>query len=237
VEVSPPSFTEAVGWDSNMHSLDGFSPRWGWIKVDLKPLHTLHTTYRQKLSKINKLYSRNRARGRKLYKKYAGRWRNRVKNYLCRLAKHLATIFPAQHGFEKLEKQKMQKKRGRRWNRRLGEADWRFLVSLMRGWAPVVEVFPGYTSKTCSRCGEVNKALRSQRVLRCPHCGLEMDRQLNACINIYHRMRGVSPQKEFKSSVGGLPLMGAEQKDPYEPVRGPNDVVKPQVYICLPLTT
>ncbi len=31
--------------------------------------------------------------------------------------------------------------------------------------------------------------------------------------------------------------MGVEQKDPYEPVRGGGDVVKPRVYICLPLTT
>ncbi|MBS7250240.1 MAG: hypothetical protein KIH08_06570 [Candidatus Freyarchaeota archaeon] len=32
-----------------------------------------------------------------------------MKNYLCRLAKHLAKAFPAQHGFEKLEKQKNAK--------------------------------------------------------------------------------------------------------------------------------
>ncbi|MBS7269437.1 MAG: transposase, partial [Candidatus Freyarchaeota archaeon] len=53
----------------------------------------------------------------------------------------------------------MQRNRQGRRNQRRGEADWRFLVSLVRGWAPVVEVSPGYTSKTCSRCGEVNKAL------------------------------------------------------------------------------
>lgn len=30
--------------------------------------------------------------------------------------------------------------------------------------------------------------------------------------------------------------MGVEQSDPYEPVRGVDDVVKPRVYMCLPLT-
>jgi len=231
--------TDKIGWDSNMLSLDGFSPTPGWIKIDLKPLRTLHTTYHKKLRSINRLYSKNRNKGKKLYQKYARRCRNRVKNYLHRLAKHIATSFPAQHGFEKLEKQNMNRKHKKRWNRELNQADWRLLVSLVRGGAPVVEVSPHYTSKTCSRCGEMNKALRSQRFFRCLYCGLTIDRQLNACINIYHRMRGASPQRQWFDSLfaGGLPLMGAERRDPDELARGLNDALKPQVYVCLPLTT
>lgn len=41
------------------------------------------------------------------------------------------------------------------------------------------------SSKTCSRCGWVNKKLtRSQRVFRCLECGLVLDRDRNAAINI-----------------------------------------------------
>jgi putative transposase len=47
-----------------------------------------------------------------------------------------------------------------------------------------VAVPPHYTSQDCSSCGKrVHKAL-SVRTHRCPHCGYEADRDVNAAINI-----------------------------------------------------
>lgn len=41
------------------------------------------------------------------------------------------------------------------------------------------------SSKTCSRCGHIKKDLKlNERVYRCPKCGLEIDRDLNAAINL-----------------------------------------------------
>ncbi len=41
------------------------------------------------------------------------------------------------------------------------------------------------SSKTCSNCGYINPDLKlSNRVYRCPQCGLEIDRDLNAAINL-----------------------------------------------------
>jgi len=41
------------------------------------------------------------------------------------------------------------------------------------------------TSKTCSCCGWINKELSlSDRMFACPECGLKIDRDLNAAINI-----------------------------------------------------
>ena len=50
----------------------------------------------------------------------------------------------------------------------------------------LVEVPTFYpSSKTCSCCGRVKKELKlSDRVYRCENCGLEMDRDLNASINL-----------------------------------------------------
>jgi putative transposase len=42
------------------------------------------------------------------------------------------------------------------------------------------------TSKTCHRCGHVGQV--KGRIFRCPKCGTEYDRDLNACINIAHRV-------------------------------------------------
>jgi putative transposase len=41
------------------------------------------------------------------------------------------------------------------------------------------------STRLCSRCGHLNgKMPLSQRVLRCEACGLEMDRDLNAALNL-----------------------------------------------------
>jgi putative transposase len=45
-------------------------------------------------------------------------------------------------------------------------------------------VDPKNTSQECSRCGEIVKKSLSQRVHRCPFCGLVIDRDENAAINI-----------------------------------------------------
>lgn len=41
------------------------------------------------------------------------------------------------------------------------------------------------SSKTCSRCGYIKKDLKlSDRVFECPNCGLIIDRDYNASLNI-----------------------------------------------------
>ena len=53
----------------------------------------------------------------------------------------------------------------------------------------VEKVDPRNTSQNCSGCGKrVEKGL-SERVHSCPHCGLVMDRDDNASLNIMHRSR------------------------------------------------
>jgi putative transposase len=47
---------------------------------------------------------------------------------------------------------------------------------------------PNGTSQECSGCGEPVKKALSERVHSCPHCGVNMDRDLNAAINILNRV-------------------------------------------------
>jgi len=52
----------------------------------------------------------------------------------------------------------------------------------------IIRVDPKDSSKTCSNCGYVNHGLKlSDRVFKCPICGMNMDRDLNASINILKR--------------------------------------------------
>ena len=54
-----------------------------------------------------------------------------------------------------------------------------------RACIPLVKVDPAYTTRRCSCCGHVGvKMPLTQRVFSCPQCGLEMDRDHNAALNI-----------------------------------------------------
>jgi putative transposase len=60
----------------------------------------------------------------------------------------------------------------------------------------VVLVDPRNTSKICSQCGSIVEKDLSVRTYSCPNCGLEIDRDLNASLNIL--ARGLA-------SVGSIP--------------------------------
>ena len=51
---------------------------------------------------------------------------------------------------------------------------------------PVIEILRWYpSSKTCSDCGYIKHDLTlNERIYKCPACGLIIDRDLNAAINI-----------------------------------------------------
>jgi putative transposase len=49
----------------------------------------------------------------------------------------------------------------------------------------VVRVDPAYTSQVCSDCGCLVEKALSVRIHDCPHCGLSIDRDLNAARNIF----------------------------------------------------
>mgnify|MGYP003388553707 CR=1 FL=1 len=54
----------------------------------------------------------------------------------------------------------------------------------------VLEVDPAHTSKSCSGCGHAFEDLTlSDRWVTCPDCGLSLDRDHNAALNILNRAR------------------------------------------------
>lgn len=55
-----------------------------------------------------------------------------------------------------------------------------------RAGATLVEVDPRMTSQACSSCGVIVKKGLAERVHSCPDCGLILDRDHNAALNILH---------------------------------------------------
>jgi len=83
-------------------------------------------------------------------------------------------------------------------------------------------VDPAYTSKTCSRCSEqfTQEITLSVRWVTCGTCGLSLDRDHNAAINILNRARGAPNQQPVRTSplganVAGLPACVAHEAAPF----------------------
>jgi len=94
--------------------------------------------------------------------------------------------------FEELAPMEMGKKRGSGMRKSILDVAWTQFISLTVGKAveagrSVILVNPRNTSKMCSGCGELVEKSLSDRVHTCPNCGLVLDRDVNAAINILHR--------------------------------------------------
>ncbi|MBI4210666.1 MAG: transposase [Candidatus Diapherotrites archaeon] len=57
----------------------------------------------------------------------------------------------------------------------------------------LAKVNPRNTTKACSRCGSLKEMPLSQRIYSCGNCGVELDRDYNAAINILNKYTGRVP--------------------------------------------
>ncbi|PSN82675.1 hypothetical protein B9Q01_07300 [Candidatus Marsarchaeota G1 archaeon OSP_D] len=146
--------------------------------------------------------------------------------------------------------------RSRLWNRRISRSDWRSISRILvekMGEARVEELDPYGSSFYCSRCGWENKDLNGA-VFECKECGLRINRQLNAAINLYMRLRfgytekwvggrkrvqlrmeGASQREGWDTVVlpsllGACVETGGKRSDPNELVSFLNDALKPKLY-------
>jgi putative transposase len=74
---------------------------------------------------------------------------------------------------------------------------------------PVDYVWASKTSKTCSQCGYVNKALECEKCWTCPNCGVQHDRDYNAAKNILAKFQSrLKEAGEVRQSNEGLASEG-----------------------------
>ena len=71
----------------------------------------------------------------------------------------------------------------------ISDASWSMFRSVLTNKAEsagclVVAVNPAYTSQMCRGCGNIQKKSLSVRTHRCTVCGLVLDRDTNAAVNI-----------------------------------------------------
>jgi len=178
-----------VAWDFNLLSLDGYSPETGWVRIDTSRLASVHISSFEKRRSVQRRASRSK-KARRILAKYSGRERNRARKHQVEVARVITSVSGAV-GLEELSKDGMYT-RSRIWNRRITRSDWRSIARILEeklGEDKVAELDPYNSSTFCSRCGWFNRDLNGAEVFECGGCGLRIDRQLNAAINLYMRLR------------------------------------------------
>ena len=81
-------------------------------------------------------------------------------------------------------------------NKEIWMRPWRTLVQYLYE-AEVKPVDPRFTTKQCSYCGSLSTTVANGTVY-CHRCGKSIDRQLNACINIYTKYLALQELKRRK---------------------------------------
>ena len=130
-------------------------------------------------------------------------------NYLCNIAKALAEryCFIAREDIDivKLVQKEQRSTRRSQYNASWGMLNDRLTRAAERSGTTVVDVDPRGTSQMCSGCGRIVAKDLSVRVHDCPYCGLIIDRDLNASINILAAGRAASASsRELRGPIGAL---------------------------------
>jgi len=201
----------------------------GWIGIDIGINHIIVISDMD--GKINKFYDSAISWKRAVELKRAdmqqakdtetnkGAWRvlrglshknqNKMSYINHRIAKELVKIAKHRRSGIAIENLKGLRRRkvGRRHRKRLHKWAYHDLISKIEYKAklngvPLKFVNPRSTSRTCSRCGHIRSRVNG-RWFKCPKCGFQLDRDLNAARNIARRAFLPAMKGETFSSQGG----------------------------------
>ncbi|HYY48291.1 MAG TPA: RNA-guided endonuclease TnpB family protein [Thermoplasmata archaeon] len=221
----------AIALDTNEDSLDGLHASGDSVRLlrvsfgSVRRVQEVHFRRRRHLAK-KKAHDRRVAR--RLLAREGRRERHRVRQRLHMLSKRLVRLATATRAAIVLEDLKLHGAggRSRRMNRRLSswprsEIHRQIEYKATLAGVPVIKVNPQWTSKTCPACG----ARRRDRVGKdfvCLMCDWEMDRQINAGLNILKTALASSKNEALARAVRFRP--GALRHDAvsslYDPFRG-----------------
>ena len=184
-----PETNQSIGIDVGIHHLlatsDGEvieNPK--WYQASQKKIRILNRTLSRR-----KKGGANRRKAVIAIQKHAQHIVHQREDYLNKLAYRIT------QGYDRIALEDLQivnMVQNRSLSKSILDAGWGYFKQRLIGKAVeagrrVVEVTPAYTSKTCSSCGTIFEHLDlSDRWVKCV-CGLSMDRDINAAINILNR--------------------------------------------------
>jgi IS605 OrfB family transposase len=188
IDRGEKNFAVAVGIQKDSPN----KPRRGmfWKGAEIKALKGRYHHIRRSLGRKKRPHEIKKLKG-KLSRKtdqLLHQLANEIVEYATQFKKPVIALEELTHIRNRFQKNQ----KGRKLNRRMNSLPFRKLQTyieykaLKRGIA-VKYIDPRHTSKQCHRCSTLTN-VGFHRTFRCPHCGLIYDRDLNASINIAHRI-------------------------------------------------
>lgn len=190
-----------LGIDLNERSVDIATQQDCFVnKIDVKTIPSIQHEYRVKRAHIQKKNSHNLRKAKELLAKFKERQRRRIEAILHKVSKEIVEYAKGHRlaiALEHLKGFRNSCKKGNGQGKALrGRLNsWNYsklqrFIEYKASWegVRVVYIKPKGTSTTYSRCGCSSLELKpKERVVRCTLCGLIMDRDANASLNIAKR--------------------------------------------------
>ena len=212
VELVEPK--DYAAFDVNLTNITGFI-NGKIVKYDLRELYHIHRVYEKKRREIQKLSKTKPKTAKRLMEKYSRRERNRAKDFMHKLTTTIARELIANRSGAILEDLRNIKNRilngSKNLNRKLSKWNARtfqFMLEYKLRWfgLPVKYVNPRNSSKTCPLCSG-RMATYAGRSMKCKKCGLILDRDVVAVLNLRMWGLGVAP-KGGEPEKGDAPQSG-----------------------------
>ena len=159
------------------------------IRKVQKDVNRKYESFKKRNGKFGK--SKNALKDEKKLKRLMAKQSNIRKDYIHKTTHELVALGPHRVVMEKIEVREMLRENNKFMRKQISEQCFYEFIRQMKykcEWRGIEFVqadkyFP--SSKMCSDCGCINRALRlSDRVFECPECGLRVDRDYNAAINL-----------------------------------------------------
>ena len=171
-------------------------------RYDLRGLYHVHRVYEVKRQRIQRLSKFKPKTSERLMRKYSRRERNRVKDSMHKLTTEIARRLRESNSGAIMEELNGIKHRilsaSKRRNGKLSKWDARTFQSMLEyklKWLglPVKYVNPKNSSKTCPLCSG-SMASYGGRLMECEGCGLVLDRDVVAVLNLQMWGQGFAPK-------------------------------------------
>lgn len=184
---SYPAATAEIGIDMGLESFATFStgekienPRW-YRRTEARLVKAQQNLSRRKRG------SKRRAKAKRCLAKLHAKAKNQRQDFHHKLA-HRIVSENAMIAVEDLAPKKMAEQSSTGLSKSIQDAAWSKFLAILACKAEeagrqFVKVPPRGTSSTCSRCGALKQKALSERLHACP-CGLVLDRDINASLNI-----------------------------------------------------
>ncbi len=192
--IHPPKIedTNPVGIDMGLNNFVALSDGKTIQKPKFIEKRAKHISHWQRKIARREMKSKRRQKAKQELQKEWSKVTNESNDFMHKLSDKLVNAGYTSFAVESLNIQNMEK--NHRLARPIQNASWNRFINMLSYKAEsagmkVIKVDARNTTKECSNCGNIMDMPLSHRTYICNKCGMHMDRDINAAINILKRGR------------------------------------------------